>query len=99
LAGGFLAALLLGFGWTVFRFLLHPTFVDFKQMQKMIDLPVLGTIGLQLSPEIRRHRTIHLTTFLLSLSLMLGAFAAAILFTRQGSVQFRMLMQALGIGA
>ena len=99
LAGGFLAALLLGFGWTVFRFLLHPTFVDFKQMQKMIDLPVLGTIGLQLSPEIRRQRTIHLTTFLLSLSLMLGAFAAAILFTRQGSVQFRMLMQALGIGA
>lgn len=98
LAGVFLAALLAGAGWTVFRFLLHPTFVDFKQMQKMIDLPVLGTISLQLSPEIRRQRRLHLTTFVLVLLLMFGSFAAAILYQQQGSVQVRMLMSALGIG-
>ena len=76
LAGVFLAALVVGFAWTVFRFLLYPTFVDFKQMQKMIDLPVLGTISLQLSPEIRRQRRLHLTTFLLVVLLMVGSFAA-----------------------
>ena len=99
LAGVFLAALLVGSCWTVFRFLLHPTFVDFKQMQKMLDLPVLGAISLQLSPEIRRRRKLHLTTFLLVLLLMFGTFVAAILYQQQGSVQLRMLMSASGIGS
>jgi len=97
LAGVFLAALAAGFGWTVFRFLLHPTFVDFKQMQKMIDLPVLGSISLQTTPENRRQRKLHLSTYLLVVLLMCGSFAAAVLYSQQGSVQVRMLMASLGI--
>jgi polysaccharide chain length determinant protein (PEP-CTERM system associated) len=97
LAAVFLAALAAGFGWTVFRFLLHPTFVDFKQMQKMIDLPVLGSISLQTTPENRRQRKLHLTSYLLVVLLMCGSFAAAVLYAQQGSVQVRMLMASLGI--
>ena len=97
LAGAFLAALAAGFGWTVFRFLLHPTFVDFKQMQKMIDLPVLGSISMQTTPEIRRQRKLHLTTYLLVMLLMCGSFVAAVLYSQQGSVQLRMLLTSLGI--
>jgi hypothetical protein len=97
LAGVFLAALLVGFGWTVFRFLLYPTFVDFKQMQKMIDFPVLGSITLQIDPETRHQRRLHLTTFMLAVLLMCGSLAAAILYSQQGSVQVRMLMSSLGI--
>jgi uncharacterized protein involved in exopolysaccharide biosynthesis len=97
LAGVFLAALAAGFGWTVLRFLLFPTFVDFKQMQKMIDLPVLGSIRLQTTPENRRQRRLHLTTFLMVILLMCGSFVAAVLYSQQGSVQVRMLMASLGI--
>lgn len=99
LTGILVAALLSGLVWMLFRFLLHPTFVDFKQMQKMIDLPVLGTISLQLSPEIIRQRRLHLMTFLLVVLLMFGSFAAAVIYQQQGSVQVRMLMSAIGIGS
>jgi len=96
LAVVFLAALGAGFAWTVLRFLLYPTFVDFKQMQKMIDLPVLGTISLQIGPEKRRQRLLDLTTYLLVALLMCGSFVAAIMYAKQGSVQVRMLMSSLG---
>jgi polysaccharide chain length determinant protein (PEP-CTERM system associated) len=96
LAGVFLVALAAGFGWTVLRFLLYPTFVDFKQMQKMIDLPVLGSISLQTTPESRRQRGLHLTTYLLAVLLMCGSFAAAVLYSQQGSAQVRMLIASLG---
>jgi polysaccharide chain length determinant protein (PEP-CTERM system associated) len=96
LAGAFLAALAAGLAWTVFRFLLYPTFVDFKQMQKMIEMPVLGSITLQISPETRRARRMHLTTFLLAVLFMCGSLMAAIIYSQQGSVQVRMLMKALG---
>ena len=99
LTGVFVAAILSGLAWMVFRFLLHPTFVDFKQMQKMIDLPVLGTISLQLSAEIMRQRRLHLMTFLLVVLLMFGSFAAAVIYQQQGSVQVRMLLSAFGIGS
>lgn len=97
LAGVFIVALMVGLGWTVFRFLLHPTFVDFKQMQKMIDLPVLGAISLQVSPEIHRQRKLTLTSYVAVLFLMVGTFVAAVLYSQQGSVQVRMLMASWGI--
>jgi polysaccharide chain length determinant protein (PEP-CTERM system associated) len=93
----FAAALIAGLGWSVFRFLLHPTFVDFKQMQKMIDLPVLGTISLQTSPELRARRRVHMATFLLAMMLMVGSFAAVYIYQQQGSVFLRLLMSQLGI--
>jgi polysaccharide chain length determinant protein (PEP-CTERM system associated) len=93
----FLAALGAGLAWSVFRFLLYPTFVDFKQMQKMLDLPILGTISLQVSPEKRQQRRIDMTIYLLVIMLMVGSFAAAVLYQQQGSVFIRLLMSELGI--
>ena len=95
LAGVFAAALAAGIGWSILRFLLHPTFVDFKQMSRMIDLPVLGTISLQITPEIRHQRRMHMTIFLLITMLMIGSFAGAIIYQQQGSVYLRMLMSEL----
>jgi polysaccharide chain length determinant protein (PEP-CTERM system associated) len=97
LIGVFLAALAAGVGWSILRFLLYPTFVDFKQMQKMIDLPILGTISLQATPEKTRQRRLDVTTFLLVALLMFGSFVAAVLYQQQGSVQIRMLLSLLGI--
>ena len=92
LSGVFLAALLIGLGWCILRFLLYPTFVDFKQLQKMIDFPVLGTISLQLSPENRRQRRLELTSFLLVAMLMFGFFGGVVVFQQQGSGQVRTLL-------
>lgn len=92
LSGVFLVALLAGLGWSYLRFLLYPTFVDFKQLQKMIDLPVLGTISLQMTPEKRRQRRTDLTSFLLVVMLMFGIFGGIVVFQQQGSSHVRSMI-------
>ncbi|MEZ5543324.1 MAG: GNVR domain-containing protein [Pseudomonadota bacterium] len=92
LFGVFAVALMAGVGWSLLRFLLYPTFVDFKQLQKMIDLPVLGTIALQMTPEKRRQRRLELTSFLLVVLLMFGFFGGVVVFQQQGSGQVRTLI-------
>ncbi|MGB5473953.1 MAG: GNVR domain-containing protein, partial [Gammaproteobacteria bacterium] len=92
LAAVFLAALAAGFGWCVFRFLLYPTFVDLKQLQKMIDLPVLGTISLQMTPEKRRQRRLDMASYLMVLVVMFGFFGAVVLYQQQGSLQARQML-------
>jgi polysaccharide chain length determinant protein (PEP-CTERM system associated) len=92
LAGVMLLALAAGFGWCVIRFLLHPAFVDYKQLKKMVDFPVLGVVSLQIGPELRRSRRLHLTTFLMALMLMLGAFGGVLFYQQQGSAQVRTIL-------
>lgn len=92
LSGVFLAALLAGLAWTVLRFLLHPAFVDFKQIQSMIDLPILGTISLQMTPERHRQRRVELTSFLLVVVLMFGFFGGVVVYQQQGASQVRTLL-------
>jgi len=86
-----------GLGWCVLMFLLYPTFVDFKQLQKMIDFPVLGAISMQVGPEQKRSRRLHLSTFLLALLLMFGVFGGVVFYQQQGSEQLRMLLAGMGI--
>jgi polysaccharide chain length determinant protein (PEP-CTERM system associated) len=96
LIAAFLAALGAGVGWSIFRFMLFPTFVDFKQLQKLVDFPVLGAISLQVTPEKRRQRRIHLVTYLLVVMLMLGMFGGVVMYQQQGSAQVRTLLAAFG---
>jgi len=77
-------------------FLLYPTFVDYKQLKKMIDLPVLGAISLQIGPEQVRYRRLHLTTYLLAVILMFSAFGAVLFYQQQGSDEIRMLLSGFG---
>jgi polysaccharide chain length determinant protein (PEP-CTERM system associated) len=96
LIAAFLAALVAGLGWSIFRFMLFPTFVDFKQLQKMVDLPVLGAISLQVTPEKRRQRRVHLATFLLVVMLMFSIFGGVVKYQKQGSAQVRTLLATFG---
>ncbi|HYQ71447.1 MAG TPA: XrtA system polysaccharide chain length determinant [Gammaproteobacteria bacterium] len=97
LAGVMVLALGAGFGWCILMFLLYPTFVDFKQLQKMIDLPVLGAISMQVGLEQKRTRRLHLSTFLLALLLMFGVFGGVALYQQQGSEQLRLLLTGWGL--
>ncbi len=95
LAGALAVALGAGLGWTVLMFLLYPTFVDYKQLKKMIDLPVLGAISLQMGAEQTRSRRLHLTTYMVALILMFSAFGAVLFYQQQGSEEIRFLLSGL----
>ena len=97
LAAVMVVALGAGFAWCVLMFLLYPTFVDFKQLKKMLDLPVLGAISLQVGPEQKRARRLHLSSFLMVLLLMFGVFGGVIFYQQQGSDQMRMLLAGWGL--
>jgi polysaccharide chain length determinant protein (PEP-CTERM system associated) len=97
LAGVLVAALGAGAAWSVLMFLLFPTFVDFKQLRKAIDLPVLGTVGLQMTDEQIRYRKTKLTSFMLALLLMFVVFGGVLFFEEPGSAQVRSLISEIGI--
>ncbi|MEN8205328.1 MAG: XrtA system polysaccharide chain length determinant [Pseudomonadota bacterium] len=97
LAGVLVAALAAGAAWSVLMFLLFPTFVDFKQLRKAIDLPVLGAVRLQMTGEQISHRKTQLTSFLLAMSLLFGVFGGVLLLEKPGSAQVRALISEIGI--
>jgi len=92
-----LAALGAGLGWSIFRFMLYPTFVDFKQLQKMIDLPVLGAISLQVTPAKRHQRRVELATFMVGVVMMMIMYGGVVVFRQQGSTHVRALLASFGI--
>jgi polysaccharide chain length determinant protein (PEP-CTERM system associated) len=98
----FLAAVLglslaAGFGWCLLMFLLFPTFVDVKQLRKMIDLPVLGSISLHMGAEQIRRRHGKLITFLVSTGLLLVAFGAVLIYRETASTLVRAYLGHAGI--
>jgi len=84
-------------GWAILRFMLYPTFVDFKQLQKLMDYPVLGAISLQIGAAQKRSRRLHLTSFLLALTTMFAVFGTVVFYQQQWSGQVRTLMSGLGL--
>lgn len=92
-----LAALGAGAAWSLLMFLLYPTFVDYKQLRKAIDLPVLGAVGLQMTNQQRQHRTLQLRTFLLAILLLLGFFGGVLWYQEPGSTLVRSVITDIGI--
>jgi len=90
-------ALMAGFAWSVLMFLLYPTFVDFKQLRKALDFPVLGTVSLQMTEEQINHRKTQLTSFLLAMSLLFGVFGGVLLLEKPGSAEVRAFITEIGI--
>ena len=97
LAGVLVVALGAGAAWSLLMFLLFPTFVDFKQLRKAVDLPVLGAVSLQMTDEQISHRKTQLTSFLLAMSLLFGVFGGVLLLEEPGSAQVRALISEIGI--
>jgi hypothetical protein len=78
LAGVFVAAMGAGLGWSLLRYLLHPTFIDPRQVRSKIGLPVLGPVSLYVSPEHRKKRRLQLVSFLSAAVLLLGVFGGVL---------------------
>jgi polysaccharide chain length determinant protein (PEP-CTERM system associated) len=97
LAGVLLAALGVGAAWSLLMFLLFPTFVDYKQLRKAIDLPVLGAVGLQMTHQQKQHRTLQLRTFLLAILMLLGFFGSVLWYQEPGSMLVRSVITNIGL--
>lgn len=97
LAAVLLASLGAGAAWSLLMFLLFPTFVDYKQLRKAIDLPVLGAVGLQMTHQQRQHRILQLRTFLLAILMLLGFFGGVLWYQEPGSMLVRSVINEMGI--
>ena len=86
-----------GVAWSLLMLLLFPTFVDYKQLRKLIDLPVLGSVGLQMTDEQQKLRLVQYRTFLLSVSVLIALYGGVLFYQEQGSMLVRSVITDIGI--
>jgi polysaccharide chain length determinant protein (PEP-CTERM system associated) len=86
-----------GVAWSLLMLLLFPTFVDTKQLRKLIDLPVLGSIGLQMTDEQEKLRLVRLRTYLLAISMLIVSYGSVLFYQEQGSMLVRSVISDIGI--
>ena len=91
------ASLGAGVAWSLLMLLLFPTFVDTKQLRKLIDLPVLGSIGLQMTDEQQKLRLVRLRTYLLAITMLIVSFGSVLFYQEQGSMLVRSVISDIGI--
>ena len=91
LAGVLLTAFAAGIGWTFLRYLLRPTYADYKQLRERIDLPVLGVVNLYRDEAHKRLRRLQLVGFAFSLLILFGVFGSVALFHEGGSALVRQI--------
>jgi polysaccharide chain length determinant protein (PEP-CTERM system associated) len=89
LSAALVAALGAGAAWGLMMALLFPTFADYKQLKKLIDLPVLGSISLQVTDEQRRLRSMQLKTYLFAVFVLMVSFGSVVFYQDQGSMLVR----------
>jgi len=86
-----------GAAWSLVMLLLFPTFVDYKQLRKLIDLPVLGSVGLQMTDEQQRLRLVQFRTYLLSVLVLIALYGSVLFYQEQGSMLVRSVIKDIGI--
>ncbi len=85
LAGVLFAALAIGVGWSLLRYMLNPTYLNMQQLRSDVDLPILGTVSLYLTPEHARNRRIQLITFISAGILLFGLFGGVLIYKDKGT--------------
>lgn len=85
LGGVFLASLGAGLAWSFLRYMLQPTFTDLAQLGSATGRPVLGSVSLYLSSQLRMRRRLRLSTFVLATFMLLVVFGAVIILRDSGT--------------
>jgi len=81
-----------GLAWSFVRFLLQPTFFELRQLESITGFPVLGSVGLYLSPEHIKRRRLQLTSFLSVAFLLVLVFGVVLWYRYSGTVFFGSIM-------
>ena len=92
LIGALMLALAAGLGWGFVRFMLQPTFFEPHQVGEKTGLPILGAVGLYLSPEHIKQRQIQLASFSLVAFLLVLACAGSLIFNHEGTELAKILI-------
>ncbi len=85
LSGVLLAALGAGLAWSLLRYLLQPTFIDFTQLFSATAFPVLGSVNLYLSPEHKKRRRLQLWSFSSAIVVLFILFWVVLLLRDSGA--------------
>lgn len=85
LLGVLAVAFAAGLGWGFLRYLLQPTFIDTSQVHDQIELPVLGSVSLYLTPEHKHRRRLQLATFIMATMLLVIAFGGVLALKDSGA--------------
>ena len=96
LAGVFVAAMGAGVGWGLLRYLLHPTFIDYRQLRDKTGFPLLGSVSLYLSPQHSKKRRLQLVSFFSAGVLSLGLFGGILWYQDIGVDLVGTLVSRLG---
>jgi protein tyrosine kinase modulator len=86
-----------GVAWSLVMLLLFPSYVDYKQLKKIIDLPVLGSVGLQMTDEQQKLRLVRLRTFLLAVTVLIVSYGGVLFYQEQGSMLVRSVISDIRI--
>lgn len=92
LTGVLVVALGGGLGWALLRYLLKPAFLSLDQIRDSLDVPVLGTVRLYVSPIHRLQRRLQLASFLMVVVVLLGVYGGVVWKKDDGSQYVRDLI-------
>jgi polysaccharide chain length determinant protein (PEP-CTERM system associated) len=82
LSGVLVAAMGAGLGWSFVRYILQPAFINMRQLGAVTGLPVLGSVGLYLSPEHIKKRRQQLILFLSATFLLVLFFGLVLVVSK-----------------
>lgn len=85
LIGALAFALATGLGWSYLRFMLQPTFFELNQVSEKTGMPILGAVGLYLSPAHKAKRKVQMVSFFLVAFLLVITCAGTLVFHQQGT--------------
>lgn len=95
LSGVLAAAFGAGLGLALILVLVRPTFTGSRELKDFTELPVLGAVGLHLSPAAERKQSLNLRLFVMSTVLLLGVYFGAVVYRDAGSAALRAV---IGVG-
>lgn len=78
-----------GLGLALLLVLLRPTFQAPKDLKDFTELPVLGSVSLSMAPAAIRLRKFRTMLFMAGFTMLLGTYAAALLYMETGSDALR----------
>jgi polysaccharide chain length determinant protein (PEP-CTERM system associated) len=85
LAGVLVLAVAVALGWSFARYMLQPTFIDLNQLSEKTGLPILGSVGLYLSPAHKQQRRVQLASFILVAFLLVLVCMGVVVFSQEGA--------------
>ena len=96
LTGVLIAAVGVGLALALVLVLLRPTFTGPRELNDATELPVLGSVGLHLSPAAARKESLDQRLFVMGTVLLLGVYVAAVIYKDAGASALKALIGVSG---